>query len=400
MMEDRERFPVAMRQAPQQPFLFALSCLIGRIPKAVQNIGNYHMPKQNRRADAGFTLVELLVVIAIIGVLVALLLPAIQAARESARRTQCINQLRQLAIAFQNHHDTLRHLPSGGWGYMWLGYPEYGFGKEQPGGWMYNILPYIEQAALHDYGRGTTGAQRNAATKFRVESPFEGMNCPSRRSTNVYEFDTAATAFSYTDPFEKCNKTDYAACAGDMMQPEGFSVPPANTLYTVALNDTDWDGSDGSGYGANWQSAYNIKNGVSTGRGVANGVVFGRSEINFRQIEDGTVNTYMVGEKYMSTDSYDTGLDKGDNEPAFSGNNADTLRTTSHVRELNRSLDLGPDKPGSSENIGERIFGSAHPSGFSMAMCDASVRVVSFDIDKEIHRARGHRSDGVVESGE
>jgi prepilin-type N-terminal cleavage/methylation domain-containing protein/prepilin-type processing-associated H-X9-DG protein len=358
------------------------------------------MPKTNRKATAGFTLVELLVVIAIIGVLVALLLPAIQAARESARRTQCTNQLRQLAIAFQNHHDTHRHLPTGGWGFMWLGYPEYGFGKEQPGGWMYNILPFVEQAALHDYGRGTTGAARNQATKFRVESPFEGMNCPSRRSTNVYEFDTAASAFSYTDPFEKCNKTDYAACAGDMIQPEAFNPPPANTPYNDALTKTDWDGSDGSGYGYNWRSAYPFKYGVAGENGVATGVVFGRSEINFRQIQDGTVHTYMVGEKYMSTDSYDTGLDAGDNEPAFSGNNADTLRTTSHIRELNRALDLGPDQPGDSQNIGERMFGSAHPGGFNMAMCDASVKVVSFDIDKETHRARGHRSDGVIEAGD
>jgi prepilin-type N-terminal cleavage/methylation domain-containing protein len=361
------------------------------------------MPKLNRRAGAGFTLVELLVVIAIIGVLVALLLPAIQAARESARRTQCTNQLRQLAISFQNHHDTLRHLPTGGWGFMWLGYPEYGFGKEQPGGWMYNILPYIEQAALHDYGRGMTGAQRNAATKFRVESPFEGMNCPSRRSTNVYEFETGAPAFSYSDIFEKCNKTDYAACAGDMVQPEAFLTTPANTAntpYDKALNETDWDGSDGSGYGANWRSAYPFKYGVPGENGVATGVVFGRSEINLRQIQDGTVNTYLVGEKYMSTDCYDTGLDAGDNEPAFSGNNADTLRTTSHIRELSRPLDLGPDHSGPSDNIGERMFGSAHPSGFNMAMCDASVRVVSFDIDKEIHRARGHRSDGIVDPSE
>jgi prepilin-type processing-associated H-X9-DG protein len=185
-----------------------------------------------------------------------------------------------------------------------------------------------------------------------------------------------------------------------MIQPEAFNPPPANTPYNDALTKTDWDGSDGSGYGYNWRSAYPFKYGVAGENGVATGVVFGRSEINFRQIQDGTVHTYMVGEKYMSTDSYDTGLDAGDNEPAFSGNNADTLRTTSHIRELNRALDLGPDQPGDSQNIGERMFGSAHPGGFNMAMCDASVKVVSFDIDKETHRARGHRSDGVIEAGD
>ena len=99
------------------------------------------------RRRNGFTLVELLVVIAIIGVLVALLLPAIQAAREAARRTQCINNLKQLALGCQNHHDTHGHFPTGGWGWYWVGDPDRGFGKEQPGGWAYNLLPFFEQQA-------------------------------------------------------------------------------------------------------------------------------------------------------------------------------------------------------------------------------------------------------------
>ena len=356
------------------------------------------MGKRNRlsRPLHGFTLVELLVVIAIIGVLVALLLPAIQAAREAARRTQCANQLRQLAVAFQNHHDSHRHLPTGGWGFVWLGYPDYGFGKEQPGGWLYNILPFIEQTNLHDIGRGATGAARDAATRQRIERPFEGMNCPSRRNTNLYAYKSTGLTFSYCEQFDVCSKTDYAACAGDMIQPEAFNAPAPNTPYDQAVKNTDWDGSDGSGYGNNWRSAFNVKYGLASEPGVATGVVFGHSEIPFRQVEDGLTNTYMVGEKYVSTDNYDDGLDEGDNEPGFAGNNADTLRTTSHVRELNRLLELGPDQPGSSQNIGERIFGSAHATGFNMAMCDASVSFVNFDIDPEIHRARGHRSDGVV----
>lgn len=336
-----------------------------------------------QKRDA-FTLVELLVVIAIIGVLIALLLPAVQAAREAARRTQCTNQLRQLALSFHNHHDTIGHFPTGGWGWPWLGYPEEGFGKEQPGGWMYNILPYIEQANIRNLGNEATGASKFAATKQRVESPFEGMNCPSRRGTNVYPFDNSSTTFVDSDPFEKCSKTDYAACAGDMIQPELFGYP----LDRDALESS---GFSWANYGSNVYSAFR-------GETEPTGIVFGRSEINMRRVEDGTSNTYMVGEKYMSTDNYDDGLDKGDNEPAFSGNNNDTLRTTSKVRSLNRPLELGPDKPGSSDGVGELIFGSAHSGGFNMAFCDASVKLVSFDIDPEIHRTRGHRSDGVIAS--
>src|SRR4051812_22680085 len=87
----------------------------------------------------GFTLVELLVVIAIIGILVALLLPAVQAAREAARRSECENHLKQLSLGCLLHKDTQKFLPSVGWGYAWVGDPDLGFGKTQPGGWHFNI---------------------------------------------------------------------------------------------------------------------------------------------------------------------------------------------------------------------------------------------------------------------
>ena len=98
------------------------------------------------RRSRAFTLVELLVVIAIIGILVSLLLPAIQAAREAARRDQCINHLKQIGLGFMNHESTHRFFPCAGWNAFYLGDP-FGGRSEQPGGWSFQILPFIEEQA-------------------------------------------------------------------------------------------------------------------------------------------------------------------------------------------------------------------------------------------------------------
>jgi prepilin-type N-terminal cleavage/methylation domain-containing protein len=118
-----------------------------------------------------FTLIEVLVVIAIIGILIALLLPAIQAAREAARSTQCKNNLKQIGQASLSHLDAQKTLPTGGWGYHWIGDPDRGFGQGQPGGWAYNILPFIEEKAIRDIGKGTSGATKQTALKSLMTMP-------------------------------------------------------------------------------------------------------------------------------------------------------------------------------------------------------------------------------------
>ena len=118
-----------------------------------------------RRSRGGFTLVELLVVIAIIGILVALLLPAVQSAREAARRVQCTNHLKQLGLAALNHESAIRHFPAGGWSYRWIGDPDRGTNWRQPGGQFYNMLPYMEQEVVYQLQSGQANGfpVRNAA---------------------------------------------------------------------------------------------------------------------------------------------------------------------------------------------------------------------------------------------
>ncbi len=164
---------------------------------------------RNRVAPAGLTLIELLVVMAVVGVLVGLMLPAVQMAREAARRSTCANQARQLALAVKMHADAQGFLPTGGWGGDWLADPDRGFGEKQPGGWVYNVLPYVEAQAIRDLGGGMSGAARQQALVRLMESSLEVAHCPSRRPPALYPYHGPAQLRNAKPPSHVA-KTDYA----------------------------------------------------------------------------------------------------------------------------------------------------------------------------------------------
>jgi prepilin-type N-terminal cleavage/methylation domain-containing protein len=147
----------------------------------------YRKSEMGRRPWHGFTLVELLVVITIIGILIALLLPAVQAAREAARRVQCTNHLKQISLGQLGHEQHFGFFPSGGWSWEWSGDPDRSSGRDQPGNWLFAILPYIEQQDLHDLGMD---GQRDALTATqldgaaaRAQQVLTIVNCPTRRQS-------------------------------------------------------------------------------------------------------------------------------------------------------------------------------------------------------------------------
>jgi prepilin-type N-terminal cleavage/methylation domain-containing protein/prepilin-type processing-associated H-X9-DG protein len=315
----------------------------------------------------GFTLVELLIVITIIGVLVSLLLPAVQAAREAARRLQCQNNLKQLALACLSHESAKGFFPSDGWGYSWVGDPDRGSGRDQPGSWGYNILPYLEQQVLHDTGAGLTFDAKKTAFVPREQATLAAFNCPTRRPLGLNPTGLGGADFFYnmTCP-AKLSRADYAINAGDFKvgNCEGYSGP------------TDLD----SAASYSWMDVSQVT-----------GISYQRSEIRAAAVLDGASNTYLVGDKYMQADYYETGQDYGDNEGMYDGfaNNNTRFCDTDPAR--GRNLVPAQDRSGIMNYC---IFGSAHAGGFNMSMCDGSVRRINYTIDATIHAHLGNRRDG------
>ena len=357
---------------------------------------------RHKATSRGFTLVELLVVIAIIGVLVALLLPAVQAAREAARRMQCKNHLKQVGLAALSHESANKFFPSGGWSREWSGDPNRGFGKDQPGSWLFSILPYLEQDSLHNLGEGedyTTASFKQSSALLHT-TPIAGYYCPSRRPAIAYPHEISHACYN-CDIFRgggrgggtavtNVIKTDYAACggAGITNDAPAFAVFVPTSYAAADIPTANWIDTESqtlaSGRGGSRANPY-----------YCSGVIYQRSEIGFQRITDGASNTYLVGEKYTNPDAYDYSVqDFGENQTAYNGFEWDNVRLTyfdPNDESFSEDFEPRQDRPGFSNYS---AFGSAHSGGFNMVLCDGSVRTISYDIDREIHRRLGNREDG------
>jgi prepilin-type N-terminal cleavage/methylation domain-containing protein/prepilin-type processing-associated H-X9-DG protein len=308
---------------------------------------------QARRA---FTLIELLVVIAIIAILLALLLPAVQSVREAASRIRCANNLKNLALGCLNHESQLGRLPTGGWSWLWDGDPDRGTDHRQPGGWGFNVLPYIEQNDLYRQGAGLPQAQKRAAIAQRISTPLPLFNCPSRRPNqawpngrNIQYWDSVAVTH--------LGRMDYAANSGDQ---------PVNEWYSY-IGPTSLEAGDSPSF--NWPTTAFLT-----------GVIFQRSELSLNHITHGTSNTYLIGEKYLNPDDYSNGLDPSDNENLYVGFDNDNYRFTSRPPKRDRRGDTD-----------EWCFGSAHPVGLNMTYCDGSVHFIPYGVEPQVHMQAGNR---------
>lgn len=335
-----------------------------------------HDVLRGQKPRVGFTLVELLVVIAIIGILVALLLPAVQAAREAARRNQCKNNLKQLALACLNYESTHKMLPAGGWGFQWVGDPDWGVGEKQPGGWIFSISPFIEETATQQIGAGLgnnilaeTTPKKDALMQL-ISTPIAAVLCPSRRASQLYPSNPTNLMFNASrNENSMYAKNDYAANAGGSA---AHTPGPGIDCYT------------------NYPACSGLPDtGLLFRTGSLKGIVGPRWGAKISQIVDGSSKTAMVAEKYLPTNFYAgaVGADwhAGDDNTIYHGFDADNAR--------------GFGSPPRQDTIGNKgdgknDVGSAHPGSVQVALCDGSVQGFSYDVDETVWDDLGTRAQG------
>lgn len=283
----------------------------------------------------GFTLVELLVVIAIIGILVALLLPAIQAAREAARRTQCQNNLKQLGVAIQSHLDTHKAFPMGR-----------NKTDQKAVSWAYYLLPYLEETAIYNSWVPTATADDDQ-NKATMRTPVETYACPSRRRA------AADRNFDNNDKPPRvlgvASLIDYAANAG-------------LDVYT-GVPSKDESANEFGGYSR-----------------LDSGPIFSGSRISARQVEDGLSKTLAIAEKHMPPVPANTAPEMehyvvGDTAAISGDDPFTTFRCTKNGMASN------------ADDTDKSKFGSPHPGVVQSIFLDCHVRGLQSDIDKTVLQA-------------
>jgi prepilin-type N-terminal cleavage/methylation domain-containing protein/prepilin-type processing-associated H-X9-DG protein len=341
------------------------------------------------RPRNGFTLVELLVVIAIIGILVALLLPAIQAARESARRLECKNKLKQIGLAIQNHVDSYKVFPTGGAEYNpvitnYLDASGKPYGPDKQGlGWAFQILPYLEEGAIH-------GLNTNEKLQASVVPLYV---CPSRRfpgqatSANVANKAISMADYAAAQP---CTVQCQAGSPGCSSPPQRYTPSPTATPAAYAANAPSFWG------GLAWTKPlmlkdYQVYDGVivRTAWNWAQKKFYSNSAhpTTMAKITDGTSKTFLVGEKYVRSDLYSGGVSWSDDKGWSDGWDLDVMRSTCFPPLQDNDpvgFSIQPQN-GTGDIFGDHAdiyyFGSAHTSGFNAAFADGSVHTLGYDID-------------------
>jgi len=324
-----------------------------------------------RSSRLGFTLVELLVVIAIIGVLVALLLPAVQAAREAARRTECTNKLKQMGLALQNHHDRFGRFPPAGDNRTYSGGAAGNWGMS----WVYFLLPEVEQNALYDqiqpFTTGTNPGYAHSSVFAAVSGvELDSFLCPS-----------SDLPINSNNNGGNTKIVHYTAIAGAAYGLGGNNIVTKTTEHK--------DGDDG--YGTN------------------SGIMYGLSATNMRDITDGTSNTMIVGEVssyfrrgtsklHNYRPSYAYGWTMGAlyawNHTDNRGMNWTTVRYKNNL-SLPTNTTSFPDgilpDPGANTPLN-----SNHPGGVVVAISDGSTSFLTDTIADLTLAQLAHKSDGTV----